>query len=237
MSAKINHMTWGNPEKDELKQLNAFMILKAVRMLLSSLILSGYVTLVVLIRYLGLPVNQFMFLTVPAVLLIAAYYVVYRNALVFGRRLEFEEDIRSKTMQKAFLGFINVVVLIHLFIIFADKMGFVTYILIALMSLATFWREWFMLILFAKKKYTVKDGDVYSRHKLDTVEHINVYHGMTWCTLVYLMNFEDAAGREIPVMVDRYTYRKIKEHSNALLINYKYGDSYLFEMIRLKEQG
>ena len=37
-----------------------------------------------------------------------------------------------------------------------------------------------------------------------------------------------------PVMVDRYTYGKFKEKNDALLINYKYGDSYMFEIIRLK---
>ena len=35
-------------------------------------------------------------------------------------------------------------------------------------------------------------------------------------------------------MADRYTFRKFTKKYDAILINYQYGDRYLFELVRKK---
>ena len=85
------------------------------------------------------------------------------------------------------------------------------------------------------KKFSVKDGSVCFRKK-ETVnggEDFDMFDPYGWYILAYVLDFEDAEKRQIPVMVDRYTYRKFKENGDAILINYQYGDSYMFEIIRI----
>ena len=46
----------------------------------------------------------------------------------------------------------------------------------------------------------------------------------------------DLESRKIPVMADRYTFRRFKENGKAILIFYRYGDSYMFELMRVKDK-
>ena len=234
MNAVINHMTWGAPGKDELKQMNKQMVLKAIRILLSALIISACLILTVLIRFLDLSSNMIIGLTGLASLPVIFYYWAFRNALVFGKRYALDDEIRNITMTKNVWFVVNLAILCPLFLVFAHKVMVLSLVLIGLMAVLTYWKELFMLILFILKKYTVKDGDVYNRQKIHTVDRSAIPHSMPWSSLVYLLSFEDAAGREIPVMVDWSAYAKFKDQSDALIINYKYKESYLFEIIRLK---
>lgn len=234
MNAVISHMTWGAPGKDELKQMNKQMVLKAIRILLSVLIISAYLILTVLIRFLDLSSNFIIGLTGLASLPAIFYYWAFRNSLVFGKRYALDDEIRDTTMTRNVWFVVNLVILCPLFLIFAPKIMVLCCVLIVLMAVLTYWKELFMLILFVLKKYTVKDGDVYNRQKIHTVDRSSVPQSMPWSSLVYLLSFEDAAGREIPVMVDWSTYAKFKGQSDALIINYKYKESYLFEIIKLK---
>lgn len=88
-----------------------------------------------------------------------------------------------------------------------------------------------MLILFVMGKYTIKEGNVYYANKETKISGSSYRY--TFFLLVYLLEFEDTANRKIPVMVDRYTFSKFNEKGQAILINYKYGESYMFEIIRL----
>ena len=225
-------VTWRIPEKDELKQLKKAMFSKAIRVMLSSLLMSSYIILIVWIRkYLGFDLIVTEFLSCAAILPVVLYFYLYRSALFFGERYALDEEIESRSLKVFFWFFINAIPLAPLFMFFADKMGFVSYILIVAMSILTYWKELFMLILFVMGKYTVKDGDVYyakKERKTNAITNIAVFF-----SLVYKLEFEDAAKRWIPVMVDRYTFRKVKEKDKALLINYRYGDTYMFEIIRL----
>ena len=80
-------------------------------------------------------------------------------------------------------------------------------------------------------------NDYYNFHKKEKInggEDFDMSDPYGWYILAYVLDFEDAENRKIPVMVDRYTYRRFKENGDAILINYKYGDSYMFEIIRVK---
>ncbi len=230
---KASHLTWEKPTINEIKELNSAMIKKLIRILLSSATIFGYVVLVVWLRNLELPLNAEVVILIIFSLPILIYYLGFRGPLIFGERQALDEYIRERTMVSFLIGVCNIVV-IPVFYIFFYKIGFIAYILIAIMALCTYWREYFMLLLFAFKKYEVKDGIVYYRKKYRNLEITeNLYRGFIWSSLIYLLEFEDAGKRQIPVMVDRYTYRKFRENSNAILINYKYGDSYMFELIKL----
>lgn len=226
------HMTWEKPDKAELMQLNLAMAFKAVRLLLSSLVIFAYVQFVIWLSHSGLNIAY----TFIASLLIVIYYFFYRNALVFGRREALEDDVEAKTLFLFIWTFANAVLLLPLFLYFSEMMGKAGIVLTALMSVLTFWREWFMLILFVLRKYTVKDGEV-CYHRKKRKFHLAGApgsHGL-WCSVVYILDFEDAGNRDIPVMVDLYTYLRLKQHGDALLINYKYGESYLFEIVKAKK--
>ena len=229
------HMTWEKPDKAELRQLNLAMLFKAVRLLLSSLAICAYVQFVIWLSHSGLDIN----FTIIASLLIVIYYYFWRHALVFGRREALEDDVKEKTLFIFLWTFANAILLIPVFLFFAEKMGIASIVLTALMSVLTFWREWFMLILFILKKYTVKDGEVcYHRknRKIYSAGAPGTRRGV-WVSVVYVLDFEDAGERIIPVMVDLYTYSLLKKHGDALLINYKYGESYLFELVKAKKNG
>lgn len=235
MRATVNHMTWSAPEKEELKQLNIAMLLKALRVLLSVLILSAYLSLIVLIRYLDLTTNAIIGLTMLSALPVIIYYWYYRSALTFGKRMLLDDEIGKASVLKFLWFLINLFLTAPVFLIFSDKLGILCYVLIVSMAVLTYRKEIFMLILFAMKKYMVKDGDVYYRQHIRKTVATPPYRGGFLCmALIYRLDFEDAPGRKIPVMADLYTYRMFKEGGPALIINYRYRDSYMFEIIRLK---
>lgn len=226
------HMTWEKPDKAELMQLNLAMAFKAVRLLLSSLAIYAYVQFVIWLSHSGVNIIW----TIIASLLIVIYYYSHRHAMVFGRREALEEDVEDKTCYLFIWTFANAILLLPLFLYFAEWMGNAIIVLTVLMSVLTFWREWFMLILFVLRKYTVKDGQVCYHQKKRKFHLAGApgSHGL-WCSVVYILDFEDAGNRDIPVMVDLYTYLRLKHHGDALLINYKYGESYLFEIVKAKK--
>lgn len=230
------HKTWEKPDKAEARQLNLAMAWKAVRLLLSSAAIYAYVQFVIWIRHCGIPMNYTVFHTIIASLFIVAFYCFFINALVFGRRHSLDDEIKDTTLSVFSWTIVNALILVPLFLFFADKMRIVSIILIALMSVMTFWKEWFMLILFVMKKYTVKDGDVFY-HKRERGVYFSETRKFSWTSLVYILSFEDACRRDIPVMVDLYTYLCFKKNGDALLINYKYGESYLFELVKYKKKA
>ena len=222
-------VTWRAPDKNESVQLKKEMAKKTARILLYSAVFSCYLILVTFIRDTGLPMTAVVLLTFAASVTVVIYFWLYRSAMLFGERLALDDDIGNRSAGKFLWMFLNFIPLAPLFMVFADKLGIFRYILIAVMALLTYWKEFFMLILFVMGKYTVKDGDVF--YKKQDRGFSSGYHFM-YFSLVYQLEFEDAAGRNIPVMVDRYTYRKIKEQDKAILINYRYGDNYMFEIVR-----
>ena len=226
-------MAWKTPDKDEAKLLNAAMAFKAVRLIRYWLILSCYVSLIVFIRSLDIEQNIKTASIGAACLPVVIFYWAHRNALVFGKRHALDEEISDTTAVRLVWLVFNTVVMLPLFFVFAVRMGVVSYVLIAVMAVATYWKEEFMLILFVMKKYTIKNGDVYYHQKMRS---LTVLPGtrMPWTSLVYLLNFEDEEGRLIPVMADRYTFGRFKEKHDAVLINYQYGENYLFEIVRKK---
>lgn len=236
MRATVIHMTWSAPDKEEMKQLNTAMLLKALRVLLSCTFLSAYVTFIVLIRYFGFSSNATIGLTIISTLPVLFYYTYYRNALSFGRGSSPDEEVEDTALNRYLLFWINMAVIAPVFLIFADKLGVFCYVLIALMGILTYRKEILMLILFVMKRYTVKDGDVFYRERImKSYVGTNTTRYLLLCfALVYLISFEDAQARKIPVMVDHYTYRRFKENGDALIIRYRFRDLYLFEVIRLK---
>ena len=233
------HMTWEKPDKAEARQLNLAMAWKAIRLILSSLSICVYVQFDIWLKHCGLPeyVNNIHIFF--ASLLIVMYYLFYRHALVFGRREAIDEDIKDKTGFIFIWTLLNIAMLLPVFLFFADMMGKARIVLVTVMSVLTFWREWFMLILFVLRKYTVKDGYVYIHKKNRAIYSVraSIKYRAFWSSVVYILTFEDACGREIPVMVDLYTYLRLKRMGDALLINYKYGESYLFELVKYKKKA
>ncbi|MBR6925073.1 MAG: hypothetical protein IKH50_11135, partial [Oscillospiraceae bacterium] len=73
----------------------------------------------------------------------------------------------------------------------------------------------------------------HKKERINGGEDFDLFDPYGWYILTYVLDFEDVEKRQIPVMVDRYTYCKFKDNGDALLINYQYGDSYMFEVIRL----
>ena len=230
-----SHATWENPSNEELKQLKAAMVWKAARLLLYSLGLALYLLLIVWLRDQDFDFLRMFLIMTIIVAPLMVYYYCYRCAIVFGRHYIVSEVSRIKSIYVYVWGFINFILAI-VFIIFENRIGVIKYILIALMALFTYWKEYFMLLLFAMKKYTVKDGSVFfhKKEKVNGGEDFDMSDPYGWYILAYVLDFEDAENRKIPVMVDRYTYRRFKENGDAILINYKYGDSYMFEIIRVK---
>ena len=105
------------------------------------------------------------------------------------------------------------------------------------MAILTYRKEYFMLMLFVCGKYTVKDGEVSWHRKYREYYHTeNRIKGWSWTSLIYQIDFDDAEERCIPVLVDNYTYRRFKKNGKAILINYRYGDSYMYDIIRLKDE-
>jgi hypothetical protein len=229
------HKTWEKPDKAELRQLNLAMLFKAVRLLLSSLAIFAYVQLEIWLS----PGEFDITYTVIASLPIVIYYFVYRNAMVFGRHEVPDDYVQDNSLYIFLWEFANIILLIHLFFYFAEKIGIVGIVLAALMSVLTFWREWFMLILFVLRKYTVKDGEVCFHRKkflINRSGHPGA-HRAVWFSAIFVLDFEDACKREIPVMVDLFTYLRFKKNGDALLINYKYGESYLFEIVKTRKRA
>ena len=227
-------VTWRIPEKDELKQLRKTMFAKTVRVIMSSLFLSCYLILTVWIRKLELDSAITVLLTVAAALPVVIYYFAYRNAMIFGERYTLDDEIDRRSFNMFLWSCINVIPLAPLLLIFADKMGVVSYILIVTMGILTYWKEIFMIILFVMGKYTVKEGTVYFAKK--ERKFLDLYSGESF-SIVYLLDFDDAANRKIPVMVDRYTFRQFKKNGEAILINYRYGESYMFEIIMMNNKS
>lgn len=228
-------VTWVDPDEEQLKQLNKNMFFKTARMLLSMLLLSAYLILTVMIRQLNLEKHYVVIFTIVAAVPVLLYYWLYRNALVFGERYVSDEEVRDGPLLRMLWIVLNYVVLAPLFLWLADKFLIVSYVLIGIMVLLSFRQELLMLILFVLRKYTIKTGDVYFHQKKRGVRYGGTDYPF-WIALVYVLDFEDAAARKIPVMVDCYTYHKLKAHGDAYLINYKYGKSYMFEIVRIKDK-
>lgn len=228
-----SHATWEKPSNEELKQLKAAMVWKTARLLLSSLGIALYLLLIVWFRNRNFDFFRMFLIMTIIVAPMMVYYYCYRCALVFGVHYTVGEVSRIKSIYVYVWGFINFILAV-VFIIFENRIGVIRYILIVLMALLTYWKEYFMLLLFAMKKYTVKDGSVFfhKKEKVNGGEDFDMSDPYGWYILAYVLDFEDAEKRQIPVMVDRYTYRKFKENGDAILINYQYGDSYMFEIIR-----
>lgn len=228
---KDSSVTWRIPERNELKQLRKAMFKKAVRVMLSSIFMSCFVGLAVWIRNLEIDLIAIVLLSIFVSLPVIIYFYFYRSALIFGERYTFDDELERRCLNQFLWLAFNFVPLVPLFMCVADKMGVVGYILIMAMSILTYWKELFMLILFVMGKYTIKEGNVYYANKETKISGSSYRY--LFFLLVYLLEFEDEANRKIPVMVDRYTFSKFNEKGKAILINYKYGESYMFEIIRL----
>lgn len=229
-----SHLTWEKPTAAELKRLNAAMVWKFLRLLLLSGLVSGYVYLLIWLRNLDLSLNAEVITVTCSSIPLLIYYMEFRAPLQFGERKALSDDIRDR----AFFGYAFVlgnIVLAVIFLICVNFLGVIGYILPALMAILTYRYEYFMLLLYVCGKYTVKDGEVTFRRKYKSLEMSeSTYKRHFWTSLVYLLDFEDAAERQIPVMVDYYTYCCFKKNGKAILINYQYGKSYMFEIIKFR---
>jgi len=231
-----SHLTWETPNSDELRRLNLAMVWKFIRLLLLSLAVFGYMLFLIWIRNLGQSLNFEVISLLCGSLPLVFYYMWFRAPLLFGERKALDDDIRERSAWPYLFGVGNLILLAPVFLLCVDLFGFVSYILAAIMALLTYWKEYFMLILYVCRKYTVKDGYASYRKRIRNFEMTeNHYRGFSWISLVYLLDFEDAAERDIPVMVDLYTYCRFKKDGHAILINYKYGDSYWFELVKTKD--
>jgi len=232
----FSHGTWEKPTKDELRQLNAAMAWKFIRLLLQSLAIFGSVSLMIWLRKTDLNPYVAAGIIITGSVILVLYYLEYRAPLIFGERYDPSIDFKEKSLSGFGFGFCGLL-LLPFFFLAANFMGIVSYILAAVMAVSTYWKEHFMLMLFVFRKYTVKDGEVtWNKHFREYYRSAD-YGGKQWdwTSLTYTLDFYDGAERYIPVLVDHYTYRRFKKNGKAILINYQYGDSYMFELVRLKE--
>lgn len=231
-----SHLTWEKPTKDEMKQLNLAMAWKFIRLLLQSLAVFVNMSLMTVLRYLDLPLSAIVGLALMSALGLAIYYLEYRAPLTFGERYSPVNDLKDNSQIGFDIG-ICVLLLAPFFYMAAYFWGFICFIPAAIIPILIYRQELFMLMLFVLRKYTVKDGNITWRRKYREQYKSGSYGGKSWSwtSLYYQLDFEDAAERYIPVLVDYYTFSKFKTNGKALLIYYRYGrDSYMFEIIRLK---
>ena len=174
-------------------------------------------------------------LMMAPVFAVVIIYYWHRCHMVFGRRLCLEEQIMEKT-GAAYVWFIaNLCAAFVIFFFTGFRMGVWQCILLAVMSVLTYWKELFMLILFVCGKYTVKDGTVTYRN-----DHLGFWGqagtGVHWFSRVYVLDFDDIAGRQIPVMADWYTYHVFKKNGDAVLIRYDFrGDTSMLELVKCRK--
>lgn len=227
-----SHLTWEKPNKAELRHLNAAMVFKFIRLLLQTLTIFASLSLMIWMRGKGLPPYAEVTIVLIGMLILSIYYLEFRAPLQFGESYSPANDIKDNS-DKAFIFGVCGLLLSPFFFLCANYIGIVSYILIAIMAVLTYRKEYFMLILFVCRKYTVKDGEVSWRRKYREYYHTeHSYRGWSWTSLTYTLDFEDAEERYIPVLVDYYTYCRFKTNGRAFLINYRYGDSYMFEIIK-----
>ena len=228
----IDHLTWSKPEKGELSHLRTAMLLKVLRLLLSSAVVFGMVYLSDLLWLMGGTSVLIRGLS-GAVLVFLVLYYWLRSTLIFGRRLFTEDEISSISALTYIWFFVNMMAVVIMFVL-GPWAGVVRYILTAVMALLTYWREYFMLILFVTGNYTVKNGRISYGD-----ENFSVWGSTRYSrrfTRVYTLNFEDVAGRTIPVMVDLPAYLTCKENDNALLIRYEFrGDKSGLEIVKCRK--
>lgn len=232
----IDHLTWSKPSKSELSRLRYWMLLKAFRLLLSSAAVFGMVYLSDALWPMGVSSVLMRGLS-GAVLVILILYYLFRSTLIFGSRLSTEDEISDRSASKNLWFFVNMMAVIVMFFVmyFAGPWaGPVKYILTAFMSLLTYWREFFMLILFVSGKYTVKNGRInYSD------DHFYIWGSTRYSrriTRVYVLDFEDEAGRVIPVMADLPAYIACKENDKAILIRYELrGNKSRLEIVKCRK--
>ena len=231
---KGSHSTWEKPTKEEMKQLNAAMAWKFIRLLLQSLAVFVSLSLMAFLRELDLPLSAVVSIALIGTLMFVIYYLEYRAPLIFGERYSPANDFKDNSLKSFGFGICCLLLAPFIFMC-AFFWGPVCYIPAAIMAVLTYRKEFFMLMLFVLRKYTVKDGEVTWRRKYREYYHSDSsYRGYRWNSLTYTLDFADAEERPIPVLVDHYTYSKFKKNGKALLIYYRYGDSYMFEIIRLK---
>ena len=231
------HSTWEKPTKDEMKQLNAAMAWKFIRLLLQTLAIIGYLSLLISLRNLDLPFSLETGLVFFGALPLIICYLEFRAPLKFGESYSPANDIKDKSLTGFGIGFCGLL-LAPFFCIFAHFFALISCVLIAILVVLVYRKEYFMLILFVLRKYTVKDGEVTWRRKCRELYRTEQsVRGWSWTSLIYQLDFEDIEERNIPVLVDHYTYCRFKNNGKALLINYRYGESYMFEIVRLKDSS
>ena len=230
----IEHLTWSQPTENELKQLKKAMFLKAVRLLLSATAIFAVSMVCTLLLNLDIPDIDTRFMAAPVLVIIIIYYWL-RCSMVFGRRLCLEEQIMEKTGIAYVWFVVNMLAALIIFIFAGFRTGVLQCILLAVMSVLTYWKESFMLILFILGKYKVKDGTVtYRDDQLGFWGQSGTR--VHWLSRVFVLDFEDIAGRKIPVMADWYTYHIFKRNSDAILIRYDFReDSSLLELVRSRK--
>lgn len=230
-----SHSTWEKPNKAEMRQLNLAMVWKFIRLLLQTLAIFGTLSFTIWVRGKGLSPYVEVAIVLVVTVMISIYYLEFRAPLRFGESYSPVNDIKDKSNTAFMVGACGLL-LAPFFFMGASYMGVISYILLGIMAVLTYRKEFFMLILFVCRKYTVKDGEVTWRRKYREYYHTKQsVRGWSWTSLTYTLDFEDAEERFIPVLVDSYTYCRFKKNGRALLINYRYGDSYMFEIIRLKD--
>lgn len=208
------------------------MLLKAFRLLLSSAAVFGMVYLSDALWPMGVSSVLMRGLS-GAVLVILILYYLFRSTLIFGSRLSAEDEISDRSAFKYLWFFVNMMAVIVMY--FAGPWaGPVKYILTAFMALLTYWREFFMLILFVSGKYTVKNGRINYSDDLFYILGSTRYSRRI--TRVYVLDFEDAAGRVIPVMADLPAYIACKENDKAILIRYELrGNKSRLEIVKCRK--
>ena len=92
-----SHLTLEKPTRDELKQLNAAMAWKFIRLLLQSLVIFGNLSLLIWLKDSGLFFTAYVCVALCGSLLLIIYYLEYRAPLQFGERYSPANDFKDRS--------------------------------------------------------------------------------------------------------------------------------------------
>ena len=223
----ITQLTWGKPDKRTYKLLRRLMLIRLSGLLLCSLLLCLAVCLIWILDFI---VNASVFYLHFCLILVIYGYYIYRAGFSFGSTLPSDADrLLTVSSYRTIFVIINIIPTFAYLIVLHDSVV-MRLILPAAMAVLTYWKEYFIILLFVAGKYDLKKGKILSVYV--NCKRPRGYR-QYYFYLIYSILFEDEAGRTIPVLGDYAAYRKYKNQTNAdaILIRFKIGKKYLFFVV------